>query len=342
MKPNAPSSGCQPDNFQRKLRRSLPVLGLLLLVAALVGGVGGVFLGAAFPNKPSATATATESAGAATGARSSATATPATTTAATPLMPTESAAATAVPNTPDPQMPLAGRRIGIDPGHGPREDLGAVYLDPDTRQVLLSEADFNLDVALRSRDLLVARGAAVVLTRETADTFTTEWPNDANGDGIVGASGDDLQTRVDILNDFGAEVFLSIHANSSREPGNGDDLQMLYCGASDCPFSAESKRLGKLMLTHLGARLAETGYTINGGSLVDDLTIDATGLHMFVLGPAAPPRHIRATNMPGVIGETLYVTLPSEARLLASDGVRRAIALGYADALQEFLLAGGQ
>lgn len=75
-------------------------------------------------------------------------------------------------STPNLQLPLARPRIGLDPGHGPRGDLGAVLVDPNTGKLVLSEAEFNLDVALRCRDLLHARGASVVLTRETADTFT--------------------------------------------------------------------------------------------------------------------------------------------------------------------------
>src|SRR5262249_931703 len=130
--------------------------------------------------------------------------------------------------TPDPALPLKGRRIGLDPGHGPRGDLGAVMVDPNTGKLILSEAEFNLDVALRCRDLLVARGASVVLTRENADTLTAPWPSDANGDGIVGNEKDDLQERVDILNAFHAEVFLSIHANSTPNAVNLRGVQIFY------------------------------------------------------------------------------------------------------------------
>jgi N-acetylmuramoyl-L-alanine amidase len=236
-------------------------------------------------------------------------------------------------------LPLAGHRIGLDPGHGPRGDLGAVSVDPNTGKLILSEAEFNLDVAKRCRDILVERGADVVLTREDADTFTSPWPNDANGDGIVGASGDDLQTRVDILNDFHAEVFLSIHANSLAESKSAEDLQIIYCG-SDCAHPAESKRLGDLVLSQLTSQLAAAGVQVNKGAVLADLDVDASNppLHMFVLGPPTPPRHVRSTNMAGVLGETLYVSQPVETKELLRDDVRQAIALGYANALQEFLI----
>ena len=41
--------------------------------------------------------------------------------------------------------------------------------------------------------------------------------------------------------------------------------------------------------------------------------------------------------MPGVIVESLYVTSPAEAALLKQDAVRRAIALAYADGIQNYL-----
>jgi N-acetylmuramoyl-L-alanine amidase len=237
-------------------------------------------------------------------------------------------------------LPLAGRRIGLDPGHGPRGDFGAVLVDPNTHKLILSEAEFNLDVALRCRELLRARGAAVVLTRETADTFTAPWPADVNGDGIVGGSRDDLQLRVDILNNFHAEVFLSIHANNAIDRAGRQGVQVLYCATSDCAFPAEGKRLGKLVLDQLQAKLAGVGYQVQKSRLINDLDVTYPGEppgHMFVLGPVHPPLHVRATTMPGVISESLYVTSPEEAAQLNRDVVRQAIALAYADALQAYL-----
>lgn len=240
------------------------------------------------------------------------------------------------------QLPLVGRKIGIDPGHGPRDDMGAVLVDPDTGKLVLSEAEFTLDVALRCRDILRARGASVVLTRESADTFTSSWPSDANGDGEVGSSGDDLQERVDILNRFHAEVFLSIHANSGKtHPPTEDDIQVLYCGDSDCAFPTESKRLGRLVLDQLRAKLASVSSAVYGGQALTDLEADSSipPEHIFILGPANPPRHLRTTAMPGVLAESLYVSSPAQAAQLKQSSVRQAIALAYADALQAYLTA---
>ncbi len=273
---------------------------------------------------------------------------------ATPLPPSPTpvpATATPVPSptatvppptaTPDAALPLKGRRIGLDPGHGPRGDLGAVLVDPATGKLVLAEDELNLDVGLRTAALLRARGAAVVMTRETKDSFTAPWPPDTNGDGIKNGEADDLQERIDILNNFGAEVFLSMHANSSADPAKRQGVQALYCASSDCLFPAQSKHLGALVLSQLRDKLAAIGYPVARSELRDDTWSDVPGEapgHLFMLGPANPPNHPRATQMPGVIAELLYVTSPEEAAELKLDSVRQAIALAYADALQQYLL----
>jgi len=92
--------------------------------------------------------------------------------------------------------PLAGRVIAIDPGHG-GADRGASHPDSD-----LSEKDIVLDLALRLRDLLVAAGVQVVLTRED------------DPPGKLGlANAENLGRRLEVARQAGAECFVSIHVN---------------------------------------------------------------------------------------------------------------------------------
>jgi N-acetylmuramoyl-L-alanine amidase len=265
--------------------------------------------------------------------------------AAPPVQPTDTAEPTATPQpsatpTTDPGKPLEGRRIGLDPGHGPRKDLGAVLVDPNTKKLILSEDELDLDVAKRCRDILVARGARVTMTRETKDSFTAPWPPDTNGDGIEQGVSDDLQERIDILNASHAEVFLSIHANSAGDPAKRGGMQALYCGTDDCLYPKENKRLGQIVLDHLQAALEANGVPIKKRELRSDYWSDTPGVaptHLFMTGPANPPHHPRAIQMPGITIEALYVTSPDEATQLKRDSIRQAIAVAYADALQEFL-----
>ena len=91
------------------------------------------------------------------------------------------------------QLGLSVSRIVIDPGHGGR--------DPGTVARGLTEAALTLDVALRLEKLLQKElGVEVVLTRRT-DVYVP------------------LEERTAIANRHNADLFLSIHANSSRNTG---------------------------------------------------------------------------------------------------------------------------
>jgi N-acetylmuramoyl-L-alanine amidase len=311
--------------FRRYAQRVFALCALVLLVAcnsAPVDGGGGAVSGVFA--EPGATAT-----------------TP-------PVLPSPTRAPepTEAPPTPgtlpkaEPSKSLVGKRIGLDPGHGPRRDLGAVLLDPDTQKLVLAEDELNLDIAKRMRDILVERGAGVTMTRESREEFAVPWPPDTNGDGIEEGQADDLQHRIDILNAANVDVFLSIHANGSSNPAKRKGAQALYCATDDCLFPAENKRLGKLTLDYLESRLAEVGYPLQQRELRSDLWADCAGCpmgHLFMLGPAEVPRHPRAVAMPGVVIEAMYITSPEEAAQLMMDNVRDVIALAYADALTEFL-----
>lgn len=93
---------------------------------------------------------------------------------------------------------VAGRRIAIDPGHG-GIFRGSIGVNGTT------EAEVNLGVALRLRELLVARGAEVFLTRATDRDFVTPADSSLRAD---------LAERVRLANAFAPDVFVSVHHNA--------------------------------------------------------------------------------------------------------------------------------
>ena len=98
-------------------------------------------------------------------------------------------------------VPTNPRLIVIDPGHG-GSDAGSQHGD-------LSEKDVNLDIARKLRDLLVARGWQVRMTRDSdVDVYK---PDDS--------AHDELQARDDIANNAGARMLVSIHANAYVNSG---------------------------------------------------------------------------------------------------------------------------
>jgi N-acetylmuramoyl-L-alanine amidase len=93
------------------------------------------------------------------------------------------------------QLGLGISRIVIDPGHGGH--------DPGAQVRGLDEADLTLDIALRLEALLEKEpGLEVVLTRRTNVYLS-------------------LEERTEIANREGADLFLSVHANTSRNVSAG-------------------------------------------------------------------------------------------------------------------------
>ena len=86
----------------------------------------------------------------------------------------------------DKDSPLEGRRIVVDPGHPPAGAMGPSGF---------REAQANLAVALKLRELLQAKGAQVIMTRST-DSAVDLWP------------------RVKLADTVNAELLVSIHNNA--------------------------------------------------------------------------------------------------------------------------------
>jgi N-acetylmuramoyl-L-alanine amidase len=106
------------------------------------------------------------------------------------------------------QLGLSVSRIVIDPGHGGH--------DPGTMARGLNEANLTLDVALRLEKLLQKeQGVEVVLTRRT-DVYVP------------------LEERTAIANRHDADLFLSIHANSSRNT-NAKGIETYFLSFASSP-----------------------------------------------------------------------------------------------------------
>lgn len=124
-------------------------------------------------------------------------------------------------------VPTNPRLIVIDPGHG-----GS---DPGTQHGGLKEADLALDMAKRLREILMAQGWQVQMTRDTdVDVYA---PNDS--------ARDELQARDDVANNAGARLFVSIHANAFINSGP--------YGTTCYVSKPEDLALGRILEAHLAA-----------------------------------------------------------------------------------------
>ena len=64
------------------------------------------------------------------------------------------------------ELPLLGRVIFVDPGHGGR--------DPGTSYGKIEEKDIVLEISKKIRDELMEKGAIVYMTRESDDDLSSK------------------------------------------------------------------------------------------------------------------------------------------------------------------------
>ena len=94
-------------------------------------------------------------------------------------------------------LELLGKVIYIDPGHGGK-DPGTIYKD-------IYEKDINLEICLKLQKILESEGAIVYLTRYgDYDLSNNSYSRKKS----------DLNNRAKIINESGADIYISIHLNS--------------------------------------------------------------------------------------------------------------------------------
>lgn len=169
-------------------------------------------------------------------------------------------------------LSLAGIIICLDPGHG-GGDPGAI--GPAGTQ----EKDNNLAIALLLRDKLEKNGATVIMTREIDTDVKSPDATDK----------EELGARVDIANNHGSDIFISIHNDAFTNP-QASGSTIYHYGSPE------------------GIRLA----TAIQKSLVEGLGTNDRGTRF------ASFYVIRYTDMPAVLVEVAFISNPEEEILLSS------------------------
>lgn len=213
----------------------------------------------------------------------------------------------------------------MDAGHG-GADVGAVHAAANGTADLV-EKELNLDVAKRLGALLTASGYNVVQGRLT-DSAAAGAPGRADRASVRL----DMQARVSMADAAQADLFIDIHHNGFGDKA-ASGAETYYC--ADRPFAAKSKLLAQLAVDSIVKELANIGYQAVNRGIHDDFGVLRAGYHYFVLGPSAQ----RPTDMPGIIGEALFVTNDADAAILRSDSGRQAIARGYFQAIRAYFEA---
>jgi N-acetylmuramoyl-L-alanine amidase len=244
--------------------------------------------------------------------------------AAASTRPAAAASHSATPSpTPSPSpfaLPLAGRIVGIDPGHNGGNFSDASYIDQqvwngqeyedcDTTGTEaadgFTEASFNFDVATYLQADLIALGASVVMTRDS-------------NDGV----GPCVTTRAQIINNAHADVALDIHADGGPVTGRGFTvLEPVADGPNDAVIAA-SQQLGADVRAAilLYTPMPESDYYGTDGVISRD---DLAGLNL--------------TTVPKVLVECGNMPNPTDAALLQSTSFQQQLARAFTAAIIAFL-----
>jgi N-acetylmuramoyl-L-alanine amidase len=223
-------------------------------------------------------------------------------------------------------LDLKVRRIVIDPGHG-GHDTGTI--GPHG----LEEKDVCLDVALRLGRLIEQRlpGAQVIYTRKT-DVFVP------------------LEERTAIANRAHADLFVSIHANSSSDP-NARGVETYYLNFATSPeamaVAARENATSEETehdLPDLLKKIARNDKIEESRELAGDIQ-DSLSHRLQLVSRNERNRGVRkapfvvliGANMPSVLAEVSFLSNPTDERMLRSSTQRERIAMGLYRGIAEYL-----
>ena len=190
---------------------------------------------------------------------------------------------------------LSGKKIVIDPGHG-GNDAGAIG------PTGVMEKNVTLNVALELKRLLEAEGAQVIMTRETDRTVSSK--------GAAASDIEELGARCDVANRIGADIFISIHADSFTRPEAR--------GTTGYYYSKSTTGRGQKLADCIRRNLIEQLGTPSRGTQPCNFYV------------------VKHTDMPATLIELGFISNKEEEKLLDSaEGVRKA-AQGILDGIEDY------
>jgi N-acetylmuramoyl-L-alanine amidase len=188
---------------------------------------------------------------------------------------------------------LKGKLVAIDPGHG-GTDPGALGIRGSYEKKL------NLDVAMLAKAKLEKAGAKVLMTRTT----------DVDVAGAKSTDREELSARAQVGNRNNADVFISVHHNSSVNPDASGTTTYFYAKTI---FDGELARSLQVAM-------------VKSGGLLDKGTRTA---NFFV---------VKNTVMPAALLEVGFMSNPQEEQTLNDPAFKDKIAQAIVDGLEQFFL----
>lgn len=184
-------------------------------------------------------------------------------------------------------LPLAGKTIVLDPGHG-GADGGAVGKDGTL------EKGISLSVAKQLQSYLQQTGAVVYLTREK-DTDLA----DPDTKGLARRKGEDIRKRLQFIEDKQADLFISVHLNALPST-KWSGAQTFYYPKLD-----KSEHLAKMIQAEIIRNLENTNRT----------ALSLTGMYL-----------LKHAEVPGALVEIGFLSNEQERKLLKKTEYQKKMA----------------
>lgn len=235
------------------------------------------------------------------------------------------------------QIPLTRPfHVVVDPGHG-GSDEGTVYYI-GTRRVL--EKEITLLLARDIASQLQARGFLVHLTRQSDQ----ELP---------------LPARTAQANQWGADAFLSIHVNATRNP-QAREAEGIETYILNSTSDASSRRLAGIENSVISNQLADSTNQPDVALILKDLRLDANlgeskrlacTIQNSLVNATSSPQNYRKRNrgvrqalfhvllgadMPAILIEAGFLNQAHDRSLLLSAPGRHTLSLAVANALDRY------
>lgn len=210
-------------------------------------------------------------------------------------------------------MTANGRTVVIDPGHQLHQDSGQEPVGPGASETKnrvtsgtsgavsgLQEYELNLQVSLKLRDELEARGYTVYMTRKTHEV------NMSN------------RERAEFATAQGGDILVRIHANGAEDSSVQGALTMAPSEGNSYltqEVIADSQKLSQYILE---SYVAETGFQDRGVSITDSMS------------------GINWSTMPVTIVEMGFMSNPSDDASMADEAMQEKMADGIADGIDRY------
>ena len=187
-------------------------------------------------------------------------------------------------------LPITNKVIVVDAGHG-IPDEGAQSRQGTT------EAQTNLNIALKLQNLLEQSGCTVILTRSDENAIY-----DIDSKTLKQKKVSDIHNRVKIGNESSADIFVSIHLNKIPEQ-QYDGWQTFYKEGSE-----EGAKLAKAIQASLGDSIQRENNRV--AKTIENIYI------------------IKHVEIPTTIVECGFLSNPEEEKLLLEDEYQNKLAWG--------------